>query len=51
VASFFAGTRSAIKGYLRIMGYGALAQVNAADLIPLTTEASAVLQGTAANSH
>lgn len=44
VASFFSGTRSAIKTYLRIMGYGALAQVTAADLIPLTPEAAAILQ-------
>jgi glutamate synthase domain-containing protein 2/nitrite reductase/ring-hydroxylating ferredoxin subunit len=44
VASFFAGTRSAIKSYLRIMGYGALAQITAGDLIPLTAEAVAILE-------
>jgi glutamate synthase domain-containing protein 2/nitrite reductase/ring-hydroxylating ferredoxin subunit len=45
VAGFFSGTRTAIETYLRIMGYAALAEVSAADLIPLTLEASAVLHG------
>jgi glutamate synthase domain-containing protein 2 len=44
VASFFAGTRSAIETYLRIMGYGTPGQITPADLIPLTPEAAAVLR-------
>jgi glutamate synthase domain-containing protein 2/nitrite reductase/ring-hydroxylating ferredoxin subunit len=45
VANFYNGTRTILEQYLRVMGYRDISEISLEDLIPMTAEATAVLNG------